>query len=538
MLERISLATKLQLMAGIASSVLVGVALLGYQSLHQVGDAAEVMGEGKDVVADILPPPLYLVEGQLIAERMYHDSDVSSLLARLKELKTDYDTRNRYWESNQRLIDVVKQDLLGAQRKYADDWWREMLDNYLPALERSDLKAKEESMARLDNYYELHRQFVNKTVTSSTRFATETLDNLHSVAEKTTWYLVGLALFGAILSLAMAFLIARQIRASLNLAGQMAQTIADGNLSIAVPDYGDDEIGLLFQKLSLMRNKLHTLIYEIRSGVVQLNRHSIELHSALEGCDSIAANGSHAANTMAASIEQLSVSLNQVNINTADAIRIATESGQSAQESTKVIDSSAKEMHKISELVLNAAGYIRNLETISSQITTIVDVIHGVAEQTNLLALNAAIEAARAGSYGRGFAVVADEVRTLAERTSSSSNEIKIMVEKIREASRASVLAMQSGVKGVESGVELSGKAGNSVKEILDAQARVTVSIDSINQALLEQTAATRDMTSQVEMVSRGADSLAETVSKTRKNSEQLAGQVAILDKLASRFQL
>jgi methyl-accepting chemotaxis protein len=496
------------------------------------------MGEGKDVVADILPPPLYLVEGQLIAERMYHDSDVSSLLARLKELKTDYDTRNRYWESNQRLIDVVKQDLLGAQRKYADDWWREMLDNYLPAVERSDLKAKEESMARLDNHYELHRQFVNKTVTSSTRFATETLDNLHSVAEKTTWYLVGLALFGAILSLAMAFLIARQIRASLNLAGQMAQTIADGNLSIAVPDYGDDEIGLLFQKLSLMRNKLHTLIYEIRSGVVQLNRHSIELHSALEGCDSIAANGSHAANTMAASIEQLSVSLNQVNINTADAIRIATESGQSARESTKVIDSSAKEMHKISELVLNAAGYIRNLETISSQITTIVDVIHGVAEQTNLLALNAAIEAARAGSYGRGFAVVADEVRTLAERTSSSSNEIKIMVEKIREASRASVLAMQSGVKGVESGVELSGKAGNSVKEILDAQARVTVSIDSINQALLEQTAATRDMTSQLEMVSRGADSLAETVSKTRKNSEQLSGQVAILDKLASRFQL
>jgi methyl-accepting chemotaxis protein len=241
---------------------------------------------------------------------------------------------------------------------------------------------------------------------------------------------------------------------------------------------------------------------------------------------------------MAVSIEQLSVSLDIVNDNAADAIQIAMASGQSAQDSTKVIESSAKEMQKISELVLSAASYIRNLESISSEITKIVDVIHGVAEQTNLLALNAAIEAARAGENGRGFAVVADEVRTLAERTSSSSNEIKAMVEKIREASRASVLAMESGVTGVELGVALSREAGKSIKEILEAQSRVTDSVDGINQALKEQTAATHDMTSRVEVVSHGAESLAQTISKTRKNAEELANQAETLDRLASRFKL
>ena len=538
MINRLSLATKLQLMAWFASLFLVVVAFLGYYSLRSVSDAAQRMGQGKDVVADILPPPLYLVEGQLVAERLFHDSDTSILLKRLKELKADYDTRNRFWESNHDVTDEVKQHLLGEQRKQADLWWEEIQNHYIPAIEQGDINAKNDSMSKLDTYYDLHRLGVDSTVKSSTEFSADTLINLKNVVDQATIFLVGLSLIGAALSLAMAYLIIQQIRASLEQAGKVAQAIADGDLTVSVPEHGQDEIGHLFQKMSQMRNKLHALIYEMRNGVIQLNHHSVELLKLAADGDNIAINGSHAASSMAVSIEQLSVSLDQVNSNAADAIRIATASGQSAKDSTKVIESSAKEMQKISELVLSAANYIRNLENISSEITKIVDVIHGVAEQTNLLALNAAIEAARAGENGRGFAVVADEVRTLAERTSSSSNEIKAMVEKIREASRASVLAMESGVTGVESGVALSREAGKSIKEILEAQSRVTDSVDSINQALKEQTAATHDMTSRVEVVSQGAESLAKTISKTRKNAQELANQAETLDRLASRFKL
>ena len=538
MLNRFSLTAKLKWMAWFAALFLVGTACLGYFSLQSVSVAAQRMGQGKDVVADILPPPLYLVEGQLVAERLFHDSETTLLLKRLKELKTDYDTRNRYWESNHDVTDEIKQLLLGEQRKQADLWWQEMENRYIPAIQRGDDSAKIESMNRLDAYYDLHRLGVDATVKSSSEFATTTLNDLNQVVDNATAFMVGLSLLGATLSLIMAYLMIQQIRASLEQAGKVAQAIAEGDLTISVPEYGNDEIGHLFLKMTEMRKKLHLLISEIRNGVLQLNRNSAELLKLAADGDTIALNGSHAASSMAASIEQLSVSLDHVNDNAASAIKIAMASGQSAQDSTKVIESSAKEMHKISELVLSAASYIRNLENISSEITKIVDVIHGVAEQTNLLALNAAIEAARAGENGRGFAVVADEVRTLAERTSSSSNEIKAMVEKIREASRASVMAMENGVKGVESGVALSREAGKSIKEILEAQSRVTNSVDEINHALKEQTAATHDMTSRVEIVSQGAESLAHTISRTRKNAEELASQAGTLDKLASRFKL
>lgn len=499
------------------------------------------MGQGKDVVADILPPPLYLVESQLIAKTLLEDKpgDNKPLITRLRELKNDYDARNHYWTQNQDITPLVKQFLLGEQRKFADSWWTEMNEKFMPAIERGDRNSAQSSMNNLENDYAQHRRAVDATVKSASQFADQTFEDLGRVNDETTLILVTVALLGALISLAMAYVIIQKIRLNLAMAGTIAESIAAGNLTLAIPSTGgEDEIGQLLIKLSQMRDNLHSLISEMRHGVTQLQRSSSELTNAASNGEVVAHNQSEAACNMAATIEQLSVSLDQVDENAGAARRIAMESRKRAQESTKVIEATATEMQKISDVVLNAAHNIRNLESISSQITNVLNVIHDVADQTNLLALNAAIEAARAGAYGRGFAVVADEVRTLAERTSSSSGEIKLMVGKIREASQAAVIAMETGVKGVESGVNLSKDAGQSVKEIREAQSQVTMSVDGISDALREQTSATRDIAVRVESVSQGAESLAAMVSQTRRCAEEMANQAHNLDKLASRFRL
>ncbi|MEY4718582.1 MAG: hypothetical protein RL563_1200 [Pseudomonadota bacterium] len=540
MFNHVSIATKLWLMSLFTSLFLIGSAALGYFALDSLSQAAWKMGQGKDVVADILPPPLFLVESQLVSKMLLEENSVDNqeLLTRLAALKNDYVKRNTYWENNQDITSIVKDNLLGEQRKYANSWWTELENVFLPAISRGDKNQAAMSMKNLDNYYQLHRNSVDKTVTISSEFANDTFNNLGHVGSRTAIILVLVAIAGFLVSLILAYIVIRNIRLSLLEAGIIAERIAAGDLTAVIPTWGQDEVGQLLTKVVQMRDSLHSLISEMRSGVHQLHRSSSQLRDAATNGELVAQNQAESACSMAATIEQLSVSLDLVNENAGDARRTAMESQRRAQESSKVIEATANEMQKISDVVLNAAQNIRNLDAISSEITNILNVIHDVADQTNLLALNAAIEAARAGSYGRGFAVVADEVRTLAERTSSSSGEIKLMVGKIRDASKAAVIAMETGVKSVESGVNLSVSAGQSVKEIHEAQSQVAQSVDGIGDALREQAAATRDIAVRVEMVSQGAESLATTVSQTLNSAEELAFQAESLDKLASKFRL
>jgi len=72
---------------------------------------------------------------------------------------------------------------------------------------------------------------------------------------------------------------------------------------------------------------------------------------------------------------------------------------------------------------------IKETESSSGKIDTIIGLIEDIAFQTNILALNAAVEAARAREQGRGFAVVASEVRNLAQRSSVTAKEIKELIE-------------------------------------------------------------------------------------------------------------
>src|SRR5690606_30770912 len=103
----------------------------------------------------------------------------------------------------------------------------------------------------------------------------------------------------------------------------------------------------------------------------------------------------------------------------------------------------------------------------SQRIGVIADTIAGIASSTNILSLNAGIEASRAGDAGKGFAVVAGEIRKLAAQAATSSEEIALTLETVREDTRRALHAMERNGEEVSSGEQIAAQAGEAFKTIL-----------------------------------------------------------------------
>lgn len=86
-------------------------------------------------------------------------------------------------------------------------------------------------------------------------------------------------------------------------------------------------------------------------------------------------------------------------------------------------------MNENSRFVTTLFETMNKVKGSAVKISDIIVIIDDVALQTNILALNAAVEALCAGEHGYGFAEVANELRNLAQRTTSSAREIKMLIE-------------------------------------------------------------------------------------------------------------
>ncbi|MDO9225380.1 MAG: methyl-accepting chemotaxis protein [Pseudomonadota bacterium] len=352
------------------------------------------------------------------------------------------------------------------------------------------------------------------------------------------WIYIALILIGVTGVLGMSWLTIRRITHSLKQAGAMVDAIASGDLSRPIPPAGSDEIGEMLAKLAAMQGGLRELIGAVRGNVDNLNRAALDLSASSSSSARASETQSEAASSMAASVEQLSVSIDQVEEHAREARGVTQASGGQSEEGGRIIHEAASEMGRIAEAVNATSGTIRQLEDYSGQISSIVNVIKDIADQTNLLALNAAIEAARAGEQGRGFAVVADEVRKLAERTAKSTGEISGMIDKIQQGTQRAAQEMEAGVRRVNEGVSLAHKAGDSVTGIRASAEQVTRVVDDINLALKEQAVAAREIAQKVERIAQGSEASSAAVNQTAASAEQLRVLAGNLQQLAGRFRV
>ena len=313
------------------------------------------------------------------------------------------------------------------------------------------------------------------------------------------------------------------------------QQVAAGDLTAAV---GKRPEGSLLQALGAMVTSLRELVKEINVGANQVVQNAEQISLASREVSIAAEHQSDATSAMAAAIEELTVSSNNIsegaNETEQDSLAAMTEAGEGSQR----VEQATIAIQKIATTVAEASRQIHELEDRTKQVSSIANVIKDIAGQTNLLALNAAIEAARAGEQGRGFAVVADEVRKLAERTSSATIEIEQMIVGIQKDTIGAVSAMNSALPEVEHGVELAGSASDSLRAIEAGAGRTLGRVREVADATREQSAASTSIAQRVETIAQMVEETSSTIRGTAETANQLELIAQGLKAQIGRFQV
>jgi len=347
-----------------------------------------------------------------------------------------------------------------------------------------------------------------------------------------------LTLVALLIGAGFAIWLTNSITRPISEAVEAAHRLAEGDLSVELPEGGSDETGQLLNAIRHSTQSLRDILSQISNAAGSLTNSA----QALAGTAESAEADSHAqlgeTDQVAVAINQMAATVQEVAQNAGQASGSADDAHSHAQGGHDVVRRTVQTIHDLAGSVDETSVKLLELEKETDNIGSILDVIRGIAEQTNLLALNAAIEAARAGDQGRGFAVVADEVRTLAQRTQASTDEIQQLIERLQSGAKSAVSVMTQGRTRAEDCVSLASEAGSALDTITDAIASINDMSTQIASASEEQSAVAEEINQSIVRVrdfSERSNGAVSEVSNAIGSLNQLADG---LQQVVSKFRL
>ncbi len=366
-------------------------------------------------------------------------------------------------------------------------------------------------------------------------FTMDLSENFHRLHVITYLLVLTQVILQVALYFALRWVVDRLVSAPLREVGKHLEEIVDGDFSRAVDISGRDETGELLCEIQSTKVLLGALTDRIQTTSRYISESSAQMGQAVKVADEVSRTQSQASQSAAASVVEMSASIDATAENARMVEKISSGSLLGAKDIVlQVVDN----MGIISQEVLQAAESVRQLGARATQITDLVNAIKEIADQTNLLALNAAIEAARAGEQGRGFAVVADEVRKLAGQSAQSGALIGKVSLDIGDGTKEAIARIELAVDKVHQGEKMAGKAGATIDEIARSSEEIMRGVGDIVSAVQVQSVEGREISQRIDLIAQGAEKNAAVVHSIEEADRRLKELVKEMDSLTSTFKI
>ncbi|MBL6986402.1 MAG: HAMP domain-containing protein [Methylobacter sp.] len=252
----------------ILSTLIIGFSMFGFATFKAMntvnvnGPIYQRIVQSKDIIADVLPPPEYIIESYLVALQLTHAADpaeTSTLITRFQTLKTEYESRHNYWLT-QSLEQKLHMPFLERSYQEAQTFYNEAEQNFLPAIQTAERNASLLSLQKMHHAYQLHRAAIDDVVGLAT--ARNAIDEAQAL-NALQWYkivLVGIFIFSVAIAVVMTIAISRSILRSLKAAQQIAGAIATGDLNSSIDIHQSDEIGELLRSMKAMQDSINSFV--------------------------------------------------------------------------------------------------------------------------------------------------------------------------------------------------------------------------------------------------------------------------------------
>lgn len=593
LLATVSVRTRLITLIVLFTLGFTGFSLFAYATIALVkvnGALYRQIAQGKDLIADVLPPPEYIIESYVNSLEMLEAPDqarLEALVQQSKTLRQQYDERHAYWLreiEDGRLKDLLTQKSYGPAKQF----FQIKDSQFLPALLQGDkAKAREILTDQLVPNYRSHRDVIDKVVKEGIQRNQQGEQSVSWISTVSISLLSAYFLVAMVFSIYAAILIATSILKPLSNVVDVMDKVAAGDYTQRVEAMGRDE----FSRLAAVTNQAIAASEKALKDVQEASdRESTIEHARTEAerraSESLRSKVDHLLGVVQAAsrgdltqtvvvegeeaVDELAAGIRRMLGELAHLIGQAANSALQFSEVSQAIADGAQELARGSQ---NQNASVEEITSAMECLVTTIEEVKDNAAAANRMAGDTNQLANRGGEAVQQSISAMALIRTSSEKISEIiqviseianqtnllalnaaieaaragehgmgfavvADEVRKLAERSNYAAREVSVLIKESTQRVAEGVELSERTNSSLREIIGGVESTATKIGEIATSTAEQATAAREISRAIQCITQVAEQSAASSEEMAASSEELGAQASALRDLTSRFKV